>query len=40
MDDVAERRARLVRRQFIAADSAEDAARSVVVLHATDPATR
>ena len=38
MDDVAERRARLVRRQ-LTADSATDAARAVVALHATDPAT-
>ena len=38
MDDVQERRARLVRRQLSAA-SAADAARAVVVLHATDPAT-
>jgi hypothetical protein len=37
-DDLRERRARLVRRQLSAA-SAVDAARSVVVLHATDPAT-
>jgi hypothetical protein len=36
--DVRERRARLVARQLTAA-SAVDAARSVVVLHATDPAT-
>ncbi len=38
MDDVRERRARLVLRQLSAA-SAVDAARAVVVLHATDPAT-
>lgn len=38
MDDVAERRARLVGRQFTAG-SAVEAARAVVVLHATDPAT-
>lgn len=38
VDDVAERRARLVRRQ-LAAGSAVEAARAVVVLHATDPAT-
>lgn len=38
MQEVAERRARLVRRQ-LHADSAVDAARAVVVLHATDPAT-
>ena len=36
--DVRERRARLVRRQ-LAAGSAVEAARAVVVLHATDPAT-
>lgn len=38
MDDLAERRARLVRRQ-LTAGSAVEAARSVVALHATDPAT-
>lgn len=38
MDGVRERRARLVRRQ-LTATSAADAARSVVALHATDPAT-
>ena len=38
MDDVRERRARLVQRQLSAA-SAVEAARAVVVLHATDPAT-
>ena len=38
MDDVGERRARLVRRQ-LTATSTLDAARSVVALHATDPAT-
>jgi hypothetical protein len=38
VDDVRERRARLVQRQLSAA-SAVDAARAVVVLHATDPAT-
>jgi hypothetical protein len=38
MDDLAERRARLVRRQ-LTAGSAVEAARAVVVLHATDPAT-
>lgn len=39
MDDVAERRARLVARQLAPVESAVEAARSVVVLHATDPAT-
>lgn len=38
MDDVGERRARLVRRH-LCAGSAVEAARAVVVLHATDPAT-
>ena len=38
MKEVAERRARVVRRQFQASSAAE-AARTVVVLHATDPAT-
>lgn len=38
MEDVGERRARLVRRQ-LTAGSALDAARAVVALHATDPAT-
>jgi hypothetical protein len=38
VDEVAERRARLVRRQ-LTAGSTLDAARAVVVLHATDPAT-
>lgn len=38
MTDVRERRARLVRRQ-LAGSSAIEAARSVVALHATDPAT-
>jgi hypothetical protein len=38
VDVVAERRARLVRRQ-LAAGSAVEAARAVVVLHASDPAT-
>ena len=38
MDDVRERRARLVRRQLTAA-SAVEAAQAVVALHATDPAT-
>lgn len=39
MDDVALRRARLVRRQLEPRATAADAARSVVVLHATDPAS-
>lgn len=39
MDSVGERRARLVRRQLAATGSAVEAARAVVVLHATDPAT-
>ncbi|HVM28568.1 MAG TPA: winged helix DNA-binding domain-containing protein [Mycobacteriales bacterium] len=39
MDHAPERRARLARRQLTAAVSALDAARSVAVLHATDPAT-
>ena len=40
VDDVSERRARLVRRQLAPGpDTAVEAARSVVVLHATDPAT-
>jgi hypothetical protein len=39
VDQVRERRARLVRRQLAAAPTAVDAARAVVVLHATDPAT-
>ena len=34
-----ERRARLVRRQLASSDSAAEAARAVVALHATDPAT-
>lgn len=38
MDEVGDRRARLVQRQ-LTAGSALEAARSVVVLHATDPAT-
>ena len=38
-DDVAVRRGRLLRRQLHAQPTAADAARSVVVLHATDPAT-
>ena len=37
--DISERRARLVRRQLAASTTAVDAARAVVVLHATDPAT-
>lgn len=39
MHGIAERRARLVRRQLAETGSAVEAARSVVVLHASDPAT-
>ena len=39
MHDISERRARLVRRQLAETASALEAARSVVALHASDPAT-
>ena len=39
MHDTSDRRARLVRRQLAETGSAVEAARSVVVLHASDPAT-